>query len=129
MLAWINDAGCFNVANVYKIFMQHSLDVEQHYWPYIWKLYVPQRIRLSKWLGCHNKLLTNSVIVKKGHGLRYCKSCLNYEEISFPCCKHATFVWKALFLLALYSNFCVTHLGDWISCNLHLKISLCFGLK
>ena len=92
--------GQFTLKSAYSLIPPQPKDLMQDVWKRIWKLQVPQRLRMFVWLLTHGKVMTNSKRYKRGFITNPCCCwCHNMEEDLnhvFQSCPKAVAFWAKL---------------------------------
>ncbi|KAK8500333.1 hypothetical protein V6N12_068820 [Hibiscus sabdariffa] len=91
-------------------------------WKRIWKLHVPQRVRVFAWLSFHERLLTNVERVKRHcAAMDLCEICMNGSENIdhvLRLCIAAAGIWRRIVPHALREIFFNLLFRDWLTRNL-----------
>ncbi|CAL1382969.1 unnamed protein product [Linum trigynum] len=90
--------GHFSVQSAYKAILQQQEQQPSQIWKRIWKLQVPERVRVFVWMAAHGKITTNSV--RKHRHLAQddsCPDCPGAPETVLHClrdCHRVKVVWN-----------------------------------
>ncbi|KAF7842964.1 ribonuclease H [Senna tora] len=107
--------GCFSVKDAYRG-LTCSVNTGGGPWKRIWRIDVPERIRLFVWQVVHNKLLTRSYCSKWNGGSSSCHACQGVAEDCLHVlrdCRHAMALWRDLVKPSLLMDFLQGGLRDW----------------
>ncbi|GMP77627.1 hypothetical protein CsSME_00033839 [Camellia sinensis var. sinensis] len=110
--------GAFSVTSMY-LSLQGTDAIEED-WNWLWKLRLPQKLKIFLWTVRHGKLLTNYMRVKRGlTNDSTCPSCSGIEDLNhlFRECYKAKDVWIKLFDKTWFFSLTRKPWADWLKCN------------
>ncbi|KAL4325431.1 hypothetical protein GQ457_11G002310 [Hibiscus cannabinus] len=116
------DKRCFSTRSAYEYLAHDSPSGDSVNWKRVWKLEVPQRIRVFVWLLFHDRLLTN--VERARHhmtSLVTCEVCgSGHEDIEhvLRSCNAAKGVWTRVVPRSTHKAFFSLPFRDWLSDNL-----------
>ena len=88
--------GIFSVKSLYRILISNSIGYP---YKFMWKIQIPQKIKMFLWLTLRNSILTQDNLLKRGwHGTNSCYFCGGMETIEhlFISCSVAKLMWSIL---------------------------------
>ncbi|KAK9043442.1 hypothetical protein V6N11_071786 [Hibiscus sabdariffa] len=108
----------FEVSSAYSHITTSPWDGEDKIWDIIWKLTVPQRVRLFLWLAYRQRLMTNSERCRRGLGQSFlCPHCHMAEETvlhTLRDCTELTTAWLHLLTPEMREVFFCQDLHTWL---------------
>lgn len=113
--------GEFTTKSAYAALTGHNGEANMGPWKAVWKLKVPERIRVFLWCCLHKKLPTNEVTSKWDGGSGCCTTCLNQREDILHAlreCPNAIKVWRAFVPVTSREDFFGSNWKEWIEDNL-----------
>jgi len=121
-VVWTADRlGRFTIKSALQLMRQPEGDTRRA-WEWVWKLKIPQRIKLFVWLLLHGRLLTNSERYRRRLCMSpVCELCQDATEDLdhlFRTCSAAQSVWQELRVRALHPLASEGNFHSWLHCNL-----------
>lgn len=89
----------FSVSSAYRLVAGINDCAAVPHWVTLWKIDVPERVRLFIWQLLHGKLLTKETKYKWGRSDPYCQFCTNYVDFAIHAlrdCRNCSLVWTQL---------------------------------
>ncbi|CAL1361451.1 unnamed protein product [Linum trigynum] len=122
-LRWkLTTNGAFSTKTAFQVISPHIPSTEQPaFWKSIWKLHVPERVRVFIWMVVKNKITTNSV--RKFRHLTSddsCPSCEGTAETAIHClrdCPRAQIVWSKIISPDHIGQFMASDRDRWLRSN------------
>ncbi|KAK8521567.1 hypothetical protein V6N12_031461 [Hibiscus sabdariffa] len=112
----------FSVGSAYGMLMANRWNPPHPYWMKVWKLAVPQRLRLFLWLALNQKLMTNAERSRRGISPSpCCHLCgVMIESVIHVLrdCSPARAIWDSILSPAQTSNFFSSGVAKWLLDNI-----------
>ncbi|CAL1412749.1 unnamed protein product [Linum trigynum] len=114
--------GKFSTKSAFNLITPQPQDPDEKLWRTIWRLPVPERVRVFMWQTCTGKIATNSLrFHRKVAASPCCPRCPGSPETilhTLRDCPPATFFWLRQTAGLHQQDFFTLDQGDWLSSNL-----------